>query len=89
MPHQKASASSDYTIACYYFPNYHVDPKNEAVHGPGWSEWELVKRRLDQHADAPNILTVNAWNEWTEGSYLEPDTAYGVQYLEAIRAVFG
>lgn len=36
--------SSEYTIACYYFPNYHVDPRNEAVHGPGWSEWELVKR---------------------------------------------
>lgn len=34
----------DSTIACYYFPNYHVDPRNEAVHGPGWSEWELVKR---------------------------------------------
>jgi len=34
----------DYTVACYYFPNYHVDPRNEAVHGPGWSEWELVKR---------------------------------------------
>lgn len=33
-----------YTIACYYFPNYHVDPRNEAVHGPGWSEWALVKR---------------------------------------------
>jgi len=24
----------DYTVACYYFPNYHVDPRNEAVHGP-------------------------------------------------------
>jgi hypothetical protein len=33
-----------YTIACYYFPNYHVDPRNEAAHGPGWTEWELVKR---------------------------------------------
>ena len=32
------------TIACYYFPNYHVDPRNEAAHGPGWTEWELVKR---------------------------------------------
>ena len=34
---------SDYEIAAYYFPNYHVDPRNEAVHGPGWTEWELVK----------------------------------------------
>ncbi len=33
-----------YEIACYYFPNYHVDPRNEAVHGPGWTEWELVTR---------------------------------------------
>lgn len=34
----------DYTVACYYFPNYHVDPRNEAQHGPGWTEWELVRR---------------------------------------------
>lgn len=33
-----------YEIACYYFPNYHVDPRNEAAHGPGWTEWELVPR---------------------------------------------
>ena len=36
--------SKDTTIACYYFPNYHIDPRNEAAHGPGWTEWELVKR---------------------------------------------
>jgi hypothetical protein len=35
------------------------------------------------------VLTLNAWNEWTEGSYLEPDTEHGDGYLEAIRAVFG
>lgn len=35
---------SEFTIACYYFPNYHIDPRNEAQHGPGWTEWELVKR---------------------------------------------
>jgi hypothetical protein len=33
-----------YEVGVYYFPNYHVDPRNEAVHGPGWTEWELVKR---------------------------------------------
>jgi len=31
-------------IAAYYFPNYHADPKNEALHGKGWTEWELVRR---------------------------------------------
>lgn len=33
----------DYQVGAYYFPNYHLDPRNEAVHGPGWTEWELVK----------------------------------------------
>ncbi|MBQ6470937.1 MAG: glycoside hydrolase family 99-like domain-containing protein [Victivallales bacterium] len=30
-------------IAAYYFPNYHLDPRNEEYHGPGWTEWELMK----------------------------------------------
>ena len=30
-------------LAAYYFPNYHVDPRNEKVHGPQWTEWELMK----------------------------------------------
>jgi len=35
------------------------------------------------------ILNINSWNEWTEGSYLEPDTVHGMKYLEAVRDVFG
>lgn len=34
---------AEYTVACYYFPNYHVDPRNEKVHGAGWTEWELMR----------------------------------------------
>ena len=39
-------------------------------------------------AGGPRILTINCWNEWTEGSYLEPDTVNGLKYLEAVREVF-
>lgn len=45
--------SSDYAIACYYFPGYHADPRNDARHGPGWTEWDLLRHarpRFDHHA---------------------------------------
>ncbi|MBZ0289494.1 MAG: glycoside hydrolase family 99-like domain-containing protein, partial [Anaerolineae bacterium] len=32
-----------YQIGAYYFPNYHVDPRNERLYGSGWTEWELLR----------------------------------------------
>ena len=49
---------------------------------------EQTKRRLLAQAAGPRIVTINCWNEWTEGSYLEPDTVHELQYLEAVAAVF-
>jgi hypothetical protein len=47
------------------------------------------KERLLRQALGPRVLNINAWNEWTEGSCLEPDTRYKMGYLNALRAVFG
>ncbi|WP_245562231.1 glycoside hydrolase family 99-like domain-containing protein [Niabella aurantiaca] len=33
----------DYQVAAYYFPNYHVDARNERYFGKGWTEWQLLQ----------------------------------------------
>ena len=40
----------------------------------------LTREKLEK-LNGPRILNINAWNEWTEGSYLEPDTKNGMGYL--------
>ncbi|HOW08770.1 MAG TPA: glycoside hydrolase family 99-like domain-containing protein [Bacteroidales bacterium] len=49
----------------------------------------LSKAKLyaDSHPEQPRLITINAWNEWVEGSYLLPDMLNGFGYLEAVRDV--
>jgi hypothetical protein len=41
---------------------------------------ELIKKRLLAAPTTPKIVTINAWNEWPEGSVLEPEKEYGYGY---------
>jgi peptidoglycan/xylan/chitin deacetylase (PgdA/CDA1 family) len=44
-----------------------------------------IAGRDDEH----KLVFLKSWNEWAEGNYLEPDTKWGLQYLEALKRVVG
>jgi len=46
-----------------------------------------AKKYADSHPEQPKLITINAWNEWVEGSYLLPDMLHGFGYLEAVKEV--
>ena len=49
-----------------------------------WLEW-TYRRTLEQNFGDQRIVFIASWNEWCEGSYLEPDRTLGHSYLQAVR----
>ena len=81
------------------FPGAFVDWDNTARYGnratifvgatpDRFKYW--FQKLVDSVSNRPgnmNYIFFNAWNEWAESAYIEPDEKYGYQYLEAIQDV--
>ena len=49
-----------------------------------WTETAVVETKRDLQGDN-RLVFINAWNEWAEGAYMEPDRRFGHSYLEAVK----
>ncbi len=102
---QKARAGENAAARKYdipFFPSVSVGWDNNARF-PGFKEGVVLERTpglfrenlqaareaIDSRGLDPKLVVINAWNEWTEDSYLLPDREFGYGYLEAVRDVFG
>lgn len=80
-----------------YFPTVMTGWDNEArkpgkghvFHGATPEKfYTWLSKALDfskaKNSQAERFVFVNAWNEWAEGTYLEPDRHFGYAYLHAV-----
>ena len=61
--------------------HYHSTPQSFGAY------LQKAKGYVDSHQEQPKLLIINAWNEWVEGSYLEPDMRWCFGYLEEVNKV--
>ncbi len=77
------------------FPSWDNDSRRQGasyiVHGSTpqkFGRWlDMLAHAAERDAEQPPIVCINAWNEWGEGAYLEPDRHFGYAYLNEVQAV--
>ena len=61
------------------------------MHGASPESFSRYFTKQYQRCCQQNVpfIFINAWNEWAEGTYLEPDSQHGHGYLEAVKQAKG
>jgi GT2 family glycosyltransferase/LmbE family N-acetylglucosaminyl deacetylase len=62
--------------------NAHIFLNTDQLQYERWLRHVVDETRKFKYGDE-RLVFINAWNEWAEGNYLEPDKRFGRQYLEA------
>lgn len=85
---------SDYTRYCGVMPAWDNTPRRGTrAHilvnssSEQYEEWlyQTIRKSLGRRNVQEPIVFINAWNEWAEGAYLEPDQKHGRRRLQATR----
>jgi lipopolysaccharide biosynthesis protein/predicted O-methyltransferase YrrM len=50
-----------------------------------WLTEAIIDTLENKKSDDEKLIFINAWNEWAEGTHLEPNQKYGFAYLNATR----
>ena len=84
----------DYLLATMPMQNFEPTyrPGNPVVEGQTPDAYREMLRRAVATIEQRGLrkfINIEAWNEWLEGSYVEPSTQWGYGYLEAIRDLLG
>lgn len=82
----------DHPLIKTIVPGWDNDPRREGkglvIHGgtpAKYQDWleNLIEYSTKNPFYGEKIIAINAWNEWAEGAYLEPDLHAGGAYLNA------
>jgi hypothetical protein len=71
--------------------DYSRDPLDQAVAAPSQFEQSLINAKTVAGANAvktKNIVMMSAWNEYAEGTVIEPNHQWGGQFLQKVKDVF-
>ena len=93
-----AEETPEFPLIRTAFPSWDNDARRQGkgmvIHGGtpdsyrAWLE-QLISRASRQTFFGEKLVCINAWNEWAEGAYLEPDVHFGSAYLNATsRAIY-
>ena len=94
-PHPDYSIAKDYQMyIAGAMPGFH-DHYKESGQGNGYTSYDredglLFERQLDAAKDAGlEWVQISTWNDYGEGTIIEPTTEFGYQYLEIVQQFAG